>query len=68
MNILGQIVPYLVAAALGATVIALSVGIWSMAGGSRWSPQFSNRMMRLRVAFQAITVLLLALFLGFGPS
>jgi hypothetical protein len=66
VDILHHIVPYLLAAALGATVAALFVGVWSMAAGNRVSPQFSNRMMRLRVAFQAIAVLLFAFFLGLG--
>ncbi len=68
MDFLHPILPYLLALALGATVIALFVGIWSMAARRRVSPQFSNRMMRLRVAFQAIAILLFALSLGFGAS
>ena len=66
MGVLGQIIFYLLVAALGATVLALFVGIWSMAARGRHSPRFSNRMMQLRVAFQALALLLFVL--GFGRN
>jgi len=54
--------------AMGATLVALAMGLFNTLRGNetKKSPQYSNKMMRLRVMFQgaAIILFLLALWLG----
>jgi uncharacterized membrane protein len=49
-----------------ATIAVLFLGLFSMARGGEFNRKYGNTLMRYRVAFQAITVLLIiiALFLA----
>ena len=47
--------------ALGATAIALFLGLLSMSGGERVDRDFSEPLMWARVGLQALTVILLGL-------
>ena len=54
-----------------ATALILGVGIYSLAKGGEFSKQHANKLMRLRVAAQAVTIAVMALFLiliGKGPG
>ena len=55
---------FLIPIALAATALILAVGIYSLAKGGAFAKQHSNRLMRLRVAAQAIAVALMMLFLA----
>ena len=62
---------FLIPLGLAATAIILGVGIYSLAKGGAFAKQNSNKLMRLRVAAQAITIGLMMLFLwliGAGGS
>lgn len=54
---------FLIPIALAATAIILFIGIYSLAKGGAFAKQHSNRLMRLRVAAQAIAIALMMLFL-----
>ncbi|WP_411817052.1 twin transmembrane helix small protein [Hyphococcus sp. DH-69] len=54
---------FLIPIALAATAIILGVGIFSLAKGGTFSKQHSNKLMRMRVAAQAIAIALMMLFL-----
>ena len=49
----------LVAIALGAVVVVLIVGVFAMARGGAFNTRYGNRMMRGRVALQALAVILM---------
>ena len=53
---------FLIPLALIATAGALGLGIYSLAKGGEFAKNNSNKLMRLRVTFQAIAVALLMLF------
>lgn len=62
---------FLIPIGLVATAIILAVGIYSLARGGAFAKENSNKLMRLRVAAQAVTIALIALFLvliGKGPG
>lgn len=62
---------FLILIGLAATAIILAVGIYSLAKGGAFARANSNKLMRLRVTAQAITIALIALFLiliGKGPG
>ena len=46
---------------LGATAIILGLGIYSLAKGGSFAKQYSNKLMRLRVAAQAVAIIMLML-------
>jgi hypothetical protein len=51
----------LVPLALAAVAITLGVGIYSMFRGGEFSLKWSNKLMRLRVALQAVAILIIVL-------
>lgn len=62
---------FLIPVGLFATLAILGVGIYSLAKGGAFAKENSNKLMRLRVLAQAITVAIMFLFLfliGKGPS
>lgn len=62
---------FLIPIALAATLIVLAIGIYSLAKGGAFARENGNKLMRLRVAAQAIAIGLMALFLmliGKGPG
>jgi hypothetical protein len=50
------LMPYLIGLALLATAGVLFVGLLSMMWGGNFSKRYSNRLTRMRVAFQAAVV------------
>ena len=54
---------FLIPIALAATAIILGVGIYSLAKGGAFAKENGNKLMRLRVAAQAIAIALMMLFL-----
>ncbi|MEZ5920696.1 MAG: twin transmembrane helix small protein [Parvularculaceae bacterium] len=62
---------FLIPIGLAATLIILGVGIYSLARGGAFAKENSNKLMRLRVMAQGVTILLMMLFLvlaGRGPG
>lgn len=58
---MSQTLTILLAIALGLTLLVLFAGIISMARGGEFNRKHSNRLMRLRVLFQGIAVLIFVL-------
>ena len=54
---------FLIPLALIATALVLGVGIYSLANGGAFAKENSNKLMRLRVAAQGVTIALMMLFL-----
>ncbi len=54
---------FLIPLALIATAIVLGVGIYSLAKGGTFAKENSNKLMRMRVVAQGITIALMMLFL-----
>ncbi len=54
--------PYLIGGTLAAVVLVLFAGIMSMARGGEFARRHGNRIMRARVALQALAVLLMLAF------
>ena len=48
-------------AAIGLTVLVLFAGLFSMVRGGEFNRKYGNRLMRMRVLFQAIAIAILAL-------
>jgi len=66
-----RIIFFLIPVGLAVTLIILGLGIFSLAKGGAFAKQNSNKLMRLRVAAQAVTIAVMALFLlliGKGPG
>jgi hypothetical protein len=65
------VVFFLIPLGLAATAIILAIGIYSLAKGGAFAKENSNKLMRLRIMAQAITIALMLLFLllvGRGPG
>lgn len=54
---------FLIPIGLAATAIILGVGIYSLARGGAFAKENANKLMRLRVMAQAVTIALMMLFL-----
>jgi hypothetical protein len=54
---------FLIPIGLLATAAILGVGIYSLAKGGAFAKENANKLMRMRVAAQAITIALMMLFL-----
>ena len=61
MSIIIAILPYLVAIAVGATVMILIAGVVAMASEGEFHDKYSNLLMRARVIVQGAAVALLGL-------
>ena len=48
---------------LAATAVILGAGIYSLAKGGAFAKENSNKLMRMRVAAQAITIAIMMIFL-----
>jgi hypothetical protein len=57
---MNTVLPILIAVAVAATFGALALGIISMARGGQFDSRNSNKLMRLRVIFQFVVILLIA--------
>lgn len=55
----GVLLYFLIPVAMLATLGALAVGIYSLGKGGDFAKQYSNKLMRMRVMFQAIALILL---------
>ena len=51
-----------------AVFIVLTLGVFAMARGDSFNKNWSQKLMRMRVLFQAIAVLLIVIFFGFLSS
>jgi predicted small integral membrane protein len=58
--------PWLIIMAVGTTLLVLIVGVIAMLRQGGFNARHSNRLMRLRVIFQFLAVMLLALAFLFG--
>ncbi len=58
----------LVVIALAGTLAVLLAGVVAMARGGAFNRQWGNRLMRLRVAMQALALALLFLLFMLGPG
>jgi hypothetical protein len=65
MDMLAVVFPYLIGLGLASVVIVLLTGIVGMLRGGEFNRRNANKLMRLRVATQATTVLLFAIFMLF---
>ena len=54
---------FLIPFGLAATAIILGVGLYSLAKGGAFAKENSNKLMRMRVMAQAVTIALMMLFL-----
>lgn len=66
-----KLVYFLIPIGLGATLIILGIGIYSLAKGGAFAKEHSNKLMRMRVVAQGVTIILMLLFLvliGRGPG
>ena len=54
---------FLIPIGLAVTAVILGVGIYSLAKGGAFAKENSNKLMRLRVMAQAVTIALMMLFL-----
>lgn len=52
----------LILVAMLAVVVVLAIGIGGFAKGGRFNAKYANLMMRLRILFQAIAVVLIVLY------
>ncbi|WP_375201464.1 twin transmembrane helix small protein [Hyphococcus sp.] len=48
---------------LGVTAVILGIGIYSLAKGGTFAKENSNKLMRMRIMAQAVTIALMMLFL-----
>jgi len=58
---MNDIINYLTLAAIAAVTITLGFGLFALFRGGSFGRSWSNRLMRLRVALQAVALALLAL-------
>ncbi len=59
---------FLIPLALAATALILIAGIFTMAKGGAFSRENGNKLMRLRVAAQAIAIAIMMAFLFFSGN
>ena len=59
------IFPYLIGLGLASVVIVLAMGVVGMLRGGEFNRRNANKLMRLRVATQGVTILLFAIFMLF---
>lgn len=65
---MGAALPYLILIAMVATVGVLAFGLVSMVRGGDFDARNSNRLMRLRVMFQFIAIVLLGIAFLFSSK
>ncbi len=54
--------------ATGLTVLVLFVGLFAMARGGEFNRKYGNKLMRLRVLFQAIAIAIFVIVLYFAKQ
>lgn len=65
MEVLSAVFPWLIGAAMAATLLSLATGVIAMMRGNDFNGRNSNRLMRWRVGFQALTVILIVVYFLF---
>lgn len=65
MQTIAQIFPYLIGFMMFAVLAVLLTGVVAMFRGGEFNRRHGNTMMRLRVATQAVTILLFAIYMLF---
>jgi hypothetical protein len=63
-----ELLTLLIIAALLATIASLVTGIWSMGHGGEFDERHSNQLMRARVGFQGLALVLLLVALYFAHN
>lgn len=63
MNILVAILPYMIGLSLLAVVGTLFTGLVSMTKGGEFNQRYGNKLMRLRVILQALTIALFMVYI-----
>lgn len=58
MTILLTVLPYLIGLSLFAVVATLFTGLFSMSKGGEFNKRYGNKLMRLRILLQAVTIAL----------
>ncbi len=62
MHVLLAILPYLIGVALFSVVATLFTGLFSMTKGGDFNARYGNKLMRLRVVLQAVTIALFMIY------
>ncbi len=62
MEAFEAVFPMLIVIALIAVLVVLAIGIIGMRRGGEFNRVYGNKLMRLRVAIQALAILLMVLF------
>ncbi len=62
MTIALTVLPYLIGISLFAVLATLFTGLVSMTRGGTFNARYGNKLMRLRVLLQAVTIALLMLY------
>ncbi len=65
MEALQAVFPMLIVIALVAVLVVLLTGVIGMLRGGQFNKQYGNKLMRLRVAFQGVAVLLIVVYAAF---
>ena len=63
-----ELLTLLIISALLATIASLVTGIWSMGKGGEFDEKHSNQLMRARVGFQGLALILLLAALYFANT
>lgn len=63
MDVLLAVLPYLIGLSLFAVLATLLTGVFSMGRGGDFNKRYSNKLMRLRVILQAVTIALFVLYM-----
>jgi nitrogen fixation-related uncharacterized protein len=63
-----ELLTLLIIAALLATIASLVMGIWSMGKGGEYDEKHSNQLMRARVGFQGLALVLLLVALYYANT
>jgi len=62
MTLLMTVLPYLIGIALFSVLATLFTGLVTMTKGGTFNARYGNKLMRLRVILQAVTIALLMLY------
>lgn len=65
METLAVVFPYLIGFMMAVVLGVLLVGVFGMLKGTQFNKKYGNKLMRLRVATQAITIALFAIYMFF---
>jgi hypothetical protein len=65
MQTLAAVFPYLIGFMMAVVLAILLTGVFGMLKGSEFNKRHGNTLMRLRVAAQAVTIILFAIYMLF---